>query len=119
MTRSIDRNVVEFPGPGRAWRRSVSTWFDLGLARQDLGDFVGAAAAYRTVLEMRPDHAEAAVNLGIVLLETGDIDGAMQAYRTAYRLRETTFGMIATSLTSAPRGRLWLDREGLKRLLRE
>jgi len=47
----------------------------------------------------------------------GDII-AMRAYRIAYRLRETTFGMIATSLSAAPHGRLWLDREALKHLLR-
>lgn len=96
----------------------ASTWFDLGVVRQDLRDLVGAAAAYRVVLEKRPDHAEAAVNLGIVLQDVGDMDAAMRAYRIAYRLRETTFGMIATSLSAAPHGRLWLDREALKHLLR-
>ena len=96
----------------------ASAWFDLGVVRQDLHDPGGAAAAYRHALEQRPDHAEAAVNLGIVLQELGDMDAALAAYRTAYRLRQSTFGIIATSLTSAPHGRLWLDREALKRLLR-
>jgi tetratricopeptide (TPR) repeat protein len=97
----------------------ATVWFDLGLARQDLRDFAGAAAAYRRALELRPDFAEAAVNLGVALQDSGDISGAMEAYRTAYRLREASFGMIATSLTSAPHGRLWLDREALKRSLRD
>src|SRR5205823_997064 len=56
-------------------------WFDLGLVRQDMRKFDGAAAAYRRVLEMSPDAApEAAVNLGVVLQEAGDLEGAMAAY---------------------------------------
>jgi tetratricopeptide (TPR) repeat protein len=97
----------------------AAVWFDLGLARQDLRDFAGAAAAYRRALVLRPDFAEAAVNLGVALQDGGDVGAAMEAYRTAYRLREASFGMIATSLTSAPHGRLWLDREALKRSLRD
>jgi tetratricopeptide (TPR) repeat protein len=96
----------------------ASMWFELGLVRQDLHDLAGAAVAYRRALEKRPGHAETAVNLGIVLQDLGDMDGAMQAYRKAYSLNDATFGMIATSLTSAPHGRLWLDPDALKRVLR-
>jgi tetratricopeptide (TPR) repeat protein len=95
----------------------ASLWFDLGLARQDLQDREGAAAAYRAALERQPEMAEAAVNLGVVLQEAGDMAGAMAAYGRAYRLRPATFGMIAHALTSAPKGRLWLDPEELKRVL--
>lgn len=94
-----------------------STWFDLGLTRQDLHDYHGAAVAYRKALEKKPDYAEAAVNLGIVLQEAGDLDGAMQAYRDAYRLRPSTFGRIAMALTSASHGRLWLDEASLRHSL--
>lgn len=96
----------------------ASAWFDLGSVRQGLHNLAGAATAYRRALEKRPDLAEAAINLGIVLQDLGEVDAAMDAYRKAYRLREATFGMIATSLTSAAHGRLWLDRDALKRLLR-
>jgi tetratricopeptide (TPR) repeat protein len=95
----------------------ASVWFDLGLARQDLRDHAGAAAAYRKACAIKPDHAEAALNLGVVLQELGDIDDAMRAYAQAYRLRPSTFGTIAMALTSAPHGRLWLDEEGLRRSL--
>jgi hypothetical protein len=47
------------------------------------------------------------------------MDAAIQAYRTAYQQRPATFGTIAMALTSAPHGRLWLDREALKGLLSE
>ena len=92
-------------------------WFDLGLARQDLRDFAGAATAYRKAFELKPDYAEAALNLGTVLQEKGDLDGAMRAYADAYRLRPQMFGTIAMALTSAPHGRLWLDEAALRRSL--
>jgi tetratricopeptide (TPR) repeat protein len=95
----------------------ASVWFDLGLARQDLRDHDGAAAAYRRALDIKPDHAEAALNLGTVLQEHRDLDGAMRAYALAYRLRPQSFGTIAMALTSAPSGRLWLDEAGLRRSL--
>jgi tetratricopeptide (TPR) repeat protein len=96
----------------------ASVWFDLGLVRQDLRDLDGAVSAYRKALEKKPDHAEATLNLGVVLQETGDLDSAMRAYAQAYRLRPQTFGTIATALTSAPHGRLWLDEAALRRALR-
>jgi tetratricopeptide (TPR) repeat protein len=95
----------------------ASAWFDLGLARQDLRDYVAAATAYRKALAQKPDYAEAALNLGIALLEGGDPDAAMNAYRNAYRLRPDMFGSIAMALTSASHGRLWLDEDALRRSL--
>lgn len=95
----------------------ASTWFDLGLVRQDLRDFAGAAAAFRAALAKAPDHAEAAVNLGVSLQEADDLDGAMTAYGEAYRLKPATFGAIAMALTSSPHGRLWLDEAALRRAL--
>jgi tetratricopeptide (TPR) repeat protein len=95
----------------------ASVWFDLGLARQDLRDHDGAAAAYRKALEIKSDHAEAALNLGVVFQELGDLDSAMRAYAKAYRLRPSTFGTIAMALTSASHGRLWLDEASLRRSL--
>lgn len=95
----------------------ATLWFDLALVRQDLKDRTGAIAAYRRALERRPDLAEAAVNLGILLQDGADMDAAWAAYCSAYRAKPSTFGMIATALTSAPHGRLWLDREALRRAL--
>ena len=77
-------------------------------------DYEGSATAYRKTLEMKPDHAEAALNLGVVLQESGDMDNAMRAYGEAYRLRPQTFGMIAMALTSASHGRLWIDEAALR-----
>ena len=95
----------------------ASVWFDLGVARQDLRDHAGAASAYRKALDLKPDHAEAALNLGIALQESGDVDAAMRAFAQAYRLRPQLFGSIAMALTSASHGRLWLDEDELRRTL--
>ena len=103
LTRAAQREAPAF------------VWFDLGLARQDLRDHDGAADAYRKAIEIKPDHAEAALNLGVVLQESGDLDGAMRAYAQAYRLRLESFGKIAMALTSASHGRLWLDEAALRR----
>jgi len=95
----------------------ASVWFNLALARQDLRDYARSAAAYRKAIEIKPDHAEAALNLGVVLQESGDIDGAMQAYAQAYRLRPSSFGTIAMALTSGSHGGLWLDEAALRKSL--
>src|SRR6202012_1879545 len=95
----------------------ASVWFDLGLARQDLRDFAGSATAYRKAIEIKPDHAEAALNLGVVLQESGESDNAMCAYAQAYRLRPQSFGTIAMALTSGSHGRLWLEEAALRRSL--
>lgn len=95
----------------------ASSWFDLGVVRQDQRDHAAAAIAYRKAIETKPDHAEAALNLGIVLQESGDPDGAMRAYAQAYWLRPQLFGSIAMALTSASHGRLWLDEAALRKSL--
>jgi tetratricopeptide (TPR) repeat protein len=112
--RALAASLLERAVAGDA---PASAWFDLGLVRQDLRDYDKAASAYRTALEKKPDHAEAALNLGTVLQENGDLDGAMRAYAAAYRLRPAMFGTIAMALTSAPHGRLWLDEAALRRAL--
>jgi tetratricopeptide (TPR) repeat protein len=95
----------------------ASVWFDLGVVRQDLCDHAAAAEAYRKALDLKPDYAEAALNLGIALQDCGDPDRAMQAYANAYRQRPEMFGRIAMALTTASHGRLWLDADALRREL--
>jgi tetratricopeptide (TPR) repeat protein len=113
---STAASLLERAATGEA---PASVWFDLGLVRQDLRDHAGSAAAYRKAIEIKPDHAEAALNLGVVLQESGDIDNAMRAYAHAYRLRPSSFGTIAMALTSGSHGRMWLDEAALRKALND
>jgi tetratricopeptide (TPR) repeat protein len=61
--------------------------FELGLAREQLGDRAGAARAYRETLRLRPGHPEAHNNLGAVLARAGDLDGAILEFRAALAAR--------------------------------
>jgi tetratricopeptide (TPR) repeat protein len=108
------RSLLERATTGKT---PASVWFDLGVVCQELRDHAAAAEAYRKALDIKPDYAEAALNLGIALQDCGDSDRAMQAYATAHRLRPAMFGRIAMALTTASHGRLWLDEEGLRRAL--
>jgi tetratricopeptide (TPR) repeat protein len=82
-----------------------------------LRDTAGAIRAYRRSVETEPNLPEAHVNLGLNLQNTGDLDAAMDCYRQAMRLRPDTFGRIAQALTSARKGRLWLNPARLRRVL--
>ena len=106
----LERAVTLRPSDGRAW-------FALGLVCEDLRDTPGAIEAYRRSIEAQPDVPEAHVNLGLNLQNAGDLDAAMDSYRRAMRLRPDTFGRIAQALTSAKKGRLWLNSARLRRLL--
>jgi tetratricopeptide (TPR) repeat protein len=106
----LERAATLRPSDGRSW-------FALGLVCEDLRDTVGAIQAYRGSIEAQPDLPEAHVNLGLNLQNTGDFDAAMESYRRAMRLRPDTFSRIAQALTSAKKGRLWLNSARLRRLL--
>jgi tetratricopeptide (TPR) repeat protein len=96
---------------------SANLWFAYGLICQDSHDTEAAITAYRRVLQLSPELAEAHVNLGICLQQTGDIAAAKAMFGRAIRLRSDTFGRIAQALPAAPRGELWLDFERLRRSL--
>ena len=106
----LERALALRPDDGRAW-------FALALICEDLRDTAGAIRAYRRSVETEPNRPEAHVNLGLNLQNTGDLDAAMDCYRQAMRLRPDTFGRIAQALTSARKGRLWLNPARLRRVL--
>ena len=97
----------------------ADAWFQLALVRQDLRDLIGAEHALREVLRLSLERADAQVNLGIVLQESGRVDDAMRAYGRAYSLRADTFGRIAHALSTPNAGRLWLDLDDLRNVLRK
>jgi tetratricopeptide (TPR) repeat protein len=98
-------------------QNNSDAWFAFALVKQDQRDFGVAADAYRRALEIRPDFAEAAVNLGTCYQDIGDIAAAKASYRLALRLRPQTFGRIAQALAAAPTGEVWLDVAALRHSL--
>ncbi len=63
--------------------QSVAAWFNLGVMRMRGGDPAGAAAAYTQALRLKPDMAEAAINLGTALEASGQTEAALGAWRAA------------------------------------
>lgn len=59
----------------------VEMWMNLGLCRRREGKPDQALEAYRRVLEMQPDHAEAHVRVAEVLKEAGREEEALEACR--------------------------------------
>jgi predicted O-linked N-acetylglucosamine transferase (SPINDLY family) len=58
-------------------------WIDLGIARHALGDYEGAAQAFRGALHKAPQDATALTNLGTVLVDRGDYVEARHALAAA------------------------------------
>lgn len=71
------------PDPAAAWEPQADRAFRAGLACSLAGDPAGAAAAYRAVLALKPDHVEACLNLGTALLALGQPEAALAFYRQA------------------------------------
>lgn len=71
----LERHTTSLP--------SARGFFELGVVCGGLGDVVAARAAYERALELKPDHAEAAVNLANQLVRSGDRDGAERLARRA------------------------------------
>lgn len=61
-------------------------WYDLACELEP-ADPAGACDAYRRVLDLDPDHADAHLNLGRLLHESGDAAAAERSYRSALALR--------------------------------
>jgi len=55
--------------------------FNLGATLSNLGDLVGAEAAYRRALAMAPTFAQPRLNLGLLLERTGQVDAAMGEWK--------------------------------------
>ncbi|MBK9166251.1 MAG: tetratricopeptide repeat protein [Bryobacterales bacterium] len=57
-------------------------WFNLGVARQHVGQLEDAMFAYRQAQRLRPDFLPLHTNLGILRQAQGDLQGAVESYQT-------------------------------------
>lgn len=68
------------------WPNDPKAWIGLGNLRHAVGDFAGAAHAFRGAVEADPQMAEAWNNLAVALAEGGQPRQALAAVREAIRL---------------------------------
>jgi tetratricopeptide (TPR) repeat protein len=67
--------------------RSVDGWLFLGMAQLNTRDFAGASNSFRKVVEFKPDHGLAYLNLGIAYEKLGKRAEAIKAMTEAVRCR--------------------------------
>lgn len=63
-----------------------SSQFERAVELQQLGKFDEAAAQYRELIKINPEHAEAHANLGVVLSRLGKYKNAITEYETTLRI---------------------------------
>ncbi|MFO0912081.1 MAG: protein kinase [Pirellulales bacterium] len=66
-----------------------TTYMNLGVVANELGDFQASTNYYLKALELKPDYLKARLNLGISLSNHGDPMGALAQLRQAIRLHPT------------------------------
>ena len=71
---------------------SANVWYVLGNGYAKLGDLPNAIAAYRQVLQLKPNFAQGWTNLGAALQFNGDNAGAKDAYRRGQTLGDPLAG---------------------------
>lgn len=80
-------------------------WYNLGLCRQQMGDWEEAVLAYHQAGRLRPDQAAPRVNLGVARQALEDPDGAAEAYHAALEIEpQQTQALWNLSLIEADRG---------------
>ena len=62
---------------------ACAAWFNLGVCRMQSANPAAAVEAYRQALRLKPDMAEAAINLGTALEAAGQTEAALGAWRAA------------------------------------
>lgn len=68
----------------------AAIWVQLGHARKEDGDHLGAEAAYRTALSLVPDEADVSLQLGHLMKLTGRTREAIDFYGKALRLEPSS-----------------------------
>lgn len=63
--------------------QNALAWFERALARERRADVAGACEAYRRVIELDPEMADAYINLGRLQQEQGEVEDAARLYHLA------------------------------------
>src|SRR6185295_1607336 len=96
--------------------RSYLSHYNLAIGLKTAGQFAESATQFRFTLDLKPDFANALVNLGHVLLELGKVAEAAEAYETALPLRRAP-GVVSRAPIKTNAAKLRHDIEQLRHLL--
>ena len=77
----IQTAKFRFDEAARLRPEMVQAYHNLGYARELMAEFEGAKAAYRRVLEARPDYALSRINLGQILIQEGQREEGLTELR--------------------------------------
>ena len=109
--RDVLRKTVEMDA------KSYKAFFLLGVLSEALRDQRESIKYYSACIKLKPDFAEAHVNLGLVLQNNRQFKPALECYKKAMRIRPDYFGRIAQAVTSAQCGQMWLNLGRLRQSL--
>ena len=62
--------------------------YNIGNAFTLVCNFDSAITAYKKVLKIKPDYAEAWNNLGVVLQDKGDLTASIESYQEAIKIKD-------------------------------
>jgi Tfp pilus assembly protein PilF len=96
--------------------RSYLPHYNLAIGLKSAGQFAESATQFRLALDLKPDFADAHVNLGHVLLELGRVAEAAEAYETALPLRRAP-GLLSKAPIKTNASKLRHDIEQLQYLV--
>lgn len=96
--------------------RSYLSHYNLAIGLKTAGQFEESATQFRLTLDLKPDSADALVNLGHVLLELGQAAEAAQVYEAALPLRRAP-GLVSKAPIKTNVSKLRHDIEQLRYLV--
>jgi tetratricopeptide (TPR) repeat protein len=91
--------------------------FGIGTALVNQGEFARATEHYRQILARDPSHVRALLYLGHCLMELGQWEEGVAMLRATLRIDPKARGNVVRMLVASARGKFWLKRSVLTRLL--
>jgi protein O-GlcNAc transferase len=83
--------LLLFPPPGHAQQEELVRLYTEARSAESAGDYAGAVQRYERIVALRPDMAEAHVNLGNLYYVQGRMEGAETSFKKALKLKAGLF----------------------------
>jgi tetratricopeptide (TPR) repeat protein len=98
---------------------SFEALYGMAKAHQEIGESQAAVDYFRRCLTIRPNDANAWLNLGQCQLELGQRDAGYACFRAAARGDAKRYGIALSSLAASSRGRFWLKPSAAAQYFRD